>query len=143
MAESAPRGRSLAVLWVILALIIIAALAILYAARVRSGVGTIRAEQHQKLLVASAYVAAQGIKDLDAAASNIAAGNYGLAQKDLGSLSDKVALLERIAPSDLIGKVRQVRSSLSTAQRLVGANDRSALEQIDEMKLPLSALAGE
>jgi len=143
MAEAAPGRRSWAVVWVMLALIIIAALAILYAVRVRSGVGTIRAEQQQKLIIATSYIASEALKDADAAAANIGGGNWGLAQKDLGRLSDKVTLLERIAPGDLMGKVREVRSSVSDAQRSVGSNDRTALQQIDEMKSPLGDLAGQ
>lgn len=137
-----PARRSMTLAWVILALIVIAVIAVVYAGRVRAAAGTQVAEQEQKLVVAVAHVGLAADRRVESAAANIGAGNWGLAQQNLGRAGDEIAALEQIAPRKVAGKVREARSRLSRAQEAVGAKDRAALERINELRETLGGLSG-
>lgn len=141
-ARARPARRSMTVAWVMLALIVIAAIAVLYAIRVRAGAQAAVAKERQQLAVASAHVASIAQRHVDDAASNVGASNWGVAQNDLGGAGSEITVLEQIAPPDLVDRVRSARSQLGAAQNAVGAQDQSALQRIDELKQTLAKVAG-
>ncbi|HUT74558.1 MAG TPA: hypothetical protein VM221_06960 [Armatimonadota bacterium] len=139
-APAAPR-RSLTTAWVMLALVIITVIAVLYAGRVRAGARAQLADQEQKLAVATARTAEIAQAHVNAAASNLARGNWGLAQQNLDEAGREVTFLEEIAPRRFAGTMRQVRSSLGRAQDTVSAKDRAAPERVGDLNDALAEVA--
>jgi hypothetical protein len=137
---AAPR-RSLTTAWVMLALVIITVIAVLYAGRVRAGARAQLAEQEQKLAVATARTAEVAQQHVNAAASNLARGNWGLAQQNLDEAGREVTFLEEIAPRGFAGAVRDIRSSLGRAQDTVSAKDRAAPERVGDLNDALAEVA--
>ncbi len=133
--------RSRPVAWVVLALILIAVLAVLYAERVRAGMGARLADQEVKLAAAARRIAADGLARADDAASDVGRGNWGLAQTDLNRAGDEITFLEQIAPRSLVRDIREARSRLGPAQEAVGRQDQSSSQRTAELREVFARLA--
>jgi type II secretory pathway pseudopilin PulG len=136
------RRRSMTLAWVMLALIVIAVVAILYAVKAPQGARARLAAAEQKLATASAWVASDAVGHISAAGSDVTASNWGQAQNDLNEAGKDITLLEQIAPSQFSGDVADARSALGRAQEAVGARDEAASQRIDEIRKALSRLTG-
>jgi len=142
-AKAPPAPRVGAMVYFVLALILVTIVAIIYARWAPSQARALSAEQEQQLIHATAHVASIAEGYVESAASNIGAGNWGLAQSKLGRAGEEVTVLERIASHHRLGgRVRDVRSQLGRAQEAVGAHDKSALQRIDNLKSSLAELSG-
>jgi hypothetical protein len=138
-----PVRRSMTIAWVMLALVVIAVIAVLYAIRARAGAQALVAEQEQKLRAATARVASIAQGRVDAAASEVANHNWGEAQRDLNQAGEEITFLERIAPRALRRGVEEARSRLGRAQEAVGRQDSSAAQRINDLKQAISNLSGD
>ena len=136
----APR-RSMARAYTMLALIVIAVIAILYARHVRSSTHAQLADQEQKLVLATARTATIALAHVDAAARNAAAANWSVGQDELTQVVEEINFLEQIAPRSLEGSVRRARSQLGDAQNAVGKRDQSATDRIKDLRATMSELA--
>ena len=141
-ARARPARRSMTVAWVMLALVVIAVLAVVDAARMRGFWRVDYAQQEGKLVAATGRTAAAALKQIEAAASEVSRSNWGAAQKHLNQAGEEITFLEQIAPPRLMGQVQEARSALGRAQEAVGSQDQSAAERIDEVNQTLAKLAG-
>jgi len=141
-ARARPMRRSMTLAWIMLALIVLTAIAILYAIRVRAGAQALVAEQRQQLADATAYIASLAVDPVKTAASEVGRGNWGGAQDALGRVGQELNVLERVAPREMRDKVGEARSALGRAQTAVGARDEAASQRIDEIQKALGELAG-
>jgi hypothetical protein len=138
-----PRARrSPTVVYVILALVVITVIAVWYAVHVRAGAIALVAGQQGKLMVATARAASAAERHGDAAASNVGAGNWGLAQTNLDRVGDELTFIEQIAPRSSTRTVRAARVALGQAQEAVGRQDPAAAKRVDELKNALAELVG-
>jgi len=135
------RSRSMTIAWVMLALIVIAAVSVLYAIRTRQGVGARLAQEEQKLAIASARVASDALGHVNAALSDVTAQNWGQTQNDLNQAGEDITLLEQIAPRSMKRAVQDARAGLGSAQEAVGRQDTAATERIEGLKDTLNQIA--
>jgi len=142
-SQSAPvRRRSLAVVYVILALIVITAVAVLYAVYAPAGLRTRVAQQEQKLAMAAQNSASVAAGYVDAAARDVGSANWGTAQNDLNQAGEQITFMEQIAPERMASAVEQARSRLGQAQEAVGRRDDSAARRITDLRDTLAPLSG-
>lgn len=141
-APSVPRRRSITTTHVMLVLIAIAVIAVFYGRWAAGRNATRLMEAQHKLTAAVARSATVALEHINAAAANVAGGNWGVAQTELNKAGEEITFLETIAPSDVSGNVRDARSSLSGAQDAVGSRDAAAAQRIDDLKAAVSKLSG-
>jgi hypothetical protein len=134
-------SRSMTIAWVMLALILIAVLAVLYAVRVRQGFGGRYAQAERKLEIACSRVASEALGHVGSASTDAASNNWGQAQNDLNQAGEDITFIEQIAPRSLTRAVQNARSALGSAQNAVGSQDTSTTERIDELRNALDQIA--